>query len=281
VERFGKYRRKLGPGWHFLLRPFETVSFKANTREQIMDVPPQQCYTLDNAPLRADAVVYLRIFSAELARYAVDDIDSAILNLCLTQLREEVGKLTLDETFSSRDRINKNLLQVMNDVCEQWGVYITRVEIQNLEPSPDILAAMELQMAAERKKRATILKSEGERVTLINEAEGNARAVLADANAKRESIVLLARAESERLRIEADGLRQSIEQIVAAVDTSQGKGKGPHGKDAMDATLQLIMMMRYMETQAKFSTSKGTKVLMFPTKDTIPVTYEGLKSLLT
>eukprot|EP00588_Corethron_pennatum_P001032 CAMPEP_0194286648 /NCGR_PEP_ID=MMETSP0169-20130528/32961_1 /TAXON_ID=218684 /ORGANISM="Corethron pennatum, Strain L29A3" /LENGTH=342 /DNA_ID=CAMNT_0039033135 /DNA_START=13 /DNA_END=1041 /DNA_ORIENTATION=- len=284
VERFGKYKRKLGPGWHFVLRPLETVSFKATTREQIMDVPPQQCYTLDNAPLRADAVVYLRIFSSESARYAVDDISSAILNLCLTQLREEVGKLTLDETFSSRDRINKNLLKVMNEVCSQWGVQITRVEIQNLEPSRDILAAMELQMAAERKKRATILKSEGERMTLINEAEGNARAVLASAEAKRESIVLLAQAEAERLRIEADGLKESIERIARAVETSAGGGRsdrgGLPGKDAMDAALQLIMMTRYMETQAKFASSDGTKVLMFPTKESVPLTYEGLRGLL-
>lgn len=104
------------------------------------DVPPQQCYTLDNAPLRADAVVYMKINNVEAARYNVQDVMLAILNLCLTQLREEVGKLTLDESFSSRERINKELLKDLNGVSATWGVEITQVELQNMEPSRDILA---------------------------------------------------------------------------------------------------------------------------------------------
>ena len=146
IERLGKYHRKLGPGWHWIWRPFEGVSFHVTTREQVLDVPPQQCYTLDNAPLKADAVVYLKIYNTEAAKYNVQNVMHAILNLCLTQLREEVGKLTLDESFSSRERINQELLKDLNDVCQGWGVLITRVELQNLEPSRDILAAMELQM---------------------------------------------------------------------------------------------------------------------------------------
>lgn len=142
VERFGRYHRKLGPGWHLICKPFESVSFHVTTREQILDVPPQQCYTLDNAPIRADAVVYMRILNVEMAKYAVEDVMSAILNLCLTQLREEVGKLTLDESFSSRERINKELLKDLNAVTSTWGVEITRVELQNMEPSRDILVAM-------------------------------------------------------------------------------------------------------------------------------------------
>jgi regulator of protease activity HflC (stomatin/prohibitin superfamily) len=153
VERFGRYHRKLGPGWHFILKPFESVSFYATTREQVLDVPPQQCYTLDNAPIRADAVVFMRIHNVEMAKYQVEDVMGAILNLCLTQLREEVGKLTLDESFSSRERINKELLKDLNAVTATWGVTITRVELQNMEPSKDILAAMELQMAAEVRRR--------------------------------------------------------------------------------------------------------------------------------
>jgi regulator of protease activity HflC (stomatin/prohibitin superfamily) len=121
---------------------------------------------LYSAPLMADAVVYMRVFDLEAARYQVKDVMSAIRNLCLTQVREQVGKLTLDESFSSRDRINMALLYDLNNVCKTWGVEITRVEIQSLEPSREIVQAMELQMAAERKKRAAILQSEGERVTL-------------------------------------------------------------------------------------------------------------------
>mmetsp|Transcript_9239 Transcript_9239/g.10668 ORF Transcript_9239/g.10668 Transcript_9239/m.10668 type:complete len:349 (+) Transcript_9239:17-1063(+) len=286
VERFGKYNRRLGAGYHLIFRPFESVSFQETTREQVMDVPPQQCYTLDNAPLKADAVVYMRVFSLESARYAVADMQGAVLNLCLTQLREAIGKLTLDESFSSRDRINKALLTVMNSVCQTWGVEITRVEIQGLEPSPDILAAMELQMAAERKKRASILQSEGERATLINQAEGRATAVLAEAEANRKKIIKMAEAEADRNRIEAEGIKVSIEKVATAILELSGNGENtnegdvPSRKDAIDSALQLIMFVRYMETQAKFSTSNSSKVLMFPTKDSIPLTQEAFQSML-
>lgn len=278
VERFGRFHRRLGPGWHIVAPFVEVVSFHGTIREQILDVPPQQCYTLDNAPLQADAVVYMRIVDTEAARYNVAGLDNAILNLCLTQLREEVGKLTLDESFSSRERINKNLLLVLNAVCGNWGVEITRVEIQNLHPSRDILAAMELQMAAERKKRASILTSEGERIKLINEAEGRAGAILADAKARSSGTLLQAEAEKQRVQLEAEGMRHSIEIMANAVVSAQDGGK--QTKDAVDAALQMLMLVRYMETQSKFADSNGTKVLMFPSKDSVPLTYDGLQNLL-
>jgi len=281
VERLGKYHRRLGPGYHFVLRPLERVSYRTTTRERVLDIPPQRCFTIDNAPLSADAVVFLRIFDLVKARYAVDDVMTAILNLCLTSLREAVGKLTLDESFSSRDQINAALLSVIDEVCRGWGVEVTRVEMQNLEPSPDILAAMELQMAAERKKRASILKSEGERTTLTNEAEGRAQALLADAEAKRQSIIKLAAAERERMMTEAEGMEEAIKRVAGAISSCSGSGSDKvHQKD-VDKALQLIMLTRYMETQAKFASSEGTKVLMFPTKDSVPLTYDGLKNLLT
>jgi len=244
-------------------------------------VPPQQCYTLDNAPLKADAVVYLRIINMEMARYQVQDMSIAILNLCLTQLREEVGKLTLDESFSSRERINLALLRDLNEVCRTWGVEITRVEIQNLEPSPDILSAMELQMAAERRKRASILTSEGERMTLINEAEGRASAQLANAGAKGEGVVLAANAEKERQRIEAEGLKIAIETVASAIGKGMEKGRGqPDQRECIGKAMEFLALIRYMETQAKFAGGEGTKVLMFPSKDCLPITYEGIQGLL-
>mmetsp|Transcript_30319 Transcript_30319/g.34565 ORF Transcript_30319/g.34565 Transcript_30319/m.34565 type:complete len:334 (+) Transcript_30319:22-1023(+) len=272
VERLGRYHRRLGPGWHWIWKPFETVSFHVTIREFVMDVPPQQCYTLDNAPIQADAVVFLKITNVEAARYNVEDVNNAIMNLCLTQLREEVGKLTLDETFSSRERINKELLKDLNEVCQQWGVMITRVELQNLKPSPDIQVAMELQMAAERKKRAAILKSEGERMTMINEAEGRATAATTDAEAKRKATILLAQAESERQRVEAEGLKVAIQTVAGAFENTEDDGE--------QAAVQFLSLIRYMETQAKFAGSNGTKVIMLPSKDSLPLTYGGLKFLL-
>lgn len=267
VERMGKYHRRLEPGWHWIWKPFEAVSFVATIREQVLDIPPQQCYTLDNAPIKADAVVYLRIVDVEAAKYKVQDVRSAIMNLCLTQLREEVGKLTLDESFSSRERINLELLKDLNEVCTQWGVQITRVELQNLEPSRDILTAMELQMAAERKKRAAILKSEGERITMINEAEGRAKAATTDAEARGKSIIFEAQAEAQRQRIEAEGLRVAIQTVAQAIRSNSGGGEGTTQKESVEAAVQYLSLIRYMETQAKFAESNGTKVILLPSKD--------------
>ena len=244
------------------------MSFHATTREQVLDVAPQQCYTLDNAPIKADAVVYMRIVSTEAARYNVQAVHNAILNLCLTQLREEVGKLTLDESFSSRERINTALLRSLNSVCHQWGVEITRIELQNLEPSQVILAAMELQMAAERRKRAAILQSEGERTTMVNEAEGGASAALMAAEADRKSIVLAAEGEAERQRVEAKGIKDAVETVASAIaQRPGGPGEGAADKESIEAAVQFLSVIRYMEMNSKFASSDGTKVLMLPSKD--------------
>lgn len=280
VERFGKYHRKIGPGWHLIFHPFETISFHATTREQVLDVPPQQCYTLDNAPIKADAVVFMRIHNTEMAKYQVEDVMSAILNLCLTQLREEVGKLTLDESFSSRERINRELLKDLNEVTATWGVTIIRVELQNMEPSRDILTAMELQMAAERKKRAAVLRSEGERSTLINEAEGRAAAVVADAEAQRKTVLLRAQAEAERQRIEADGLRNAISVVAKTLYDAYGAGYEGGKQESVEGAVQFLSLIRYLETQAKFAASENSKVIMLPSKSSLPMTYGGLKFLL-
>ena len=269
VERLGKYHRTLGPGLHLVLQPFETISFKDTLREQVMDVPPQECFTMDNAPLTVDAIVYLRITDSKDACYNVFDVRNAVLNLCLTNVREEVGQLTLEESFASRNMLSQKMVNTLNAICRDWGIEITRVEIQRLEPSPDILRAMELQMSAERKKRAWILQSEGEKSKIINEADGKAMALLAEAEAKKKSVILKSQAESERQRLEAEGIRMAIETIAEAISNATGHSRtnGAPGAKATQDALQLLSLVRYMETQSKFSESEGTKVLMFPTRD--------------
>jgi len=288
VERFGKFHRKLEAGWHFLVPIAESVSFDVTVRERVLDVPPQQCYTKDNAPVEADAVVYAKVRDAVAARYAVQDVDGAILNLCLTNLREEVGKLTLDESFSSRERINRELLRDLNEVCLGWGIEITRVELQNLRPSPAIQEAMELQMAAERRKRAAILESEGEKLTMVNEAEGRATAAIRNAEASHRATILAAEAEASRQRIEAEGLRRAIETVAEGISSSSsaggrnddGEGPPPSG-EAVEAAVQFLTAVRYLETQASVARSDNSKVVMLPSKDSLPMmTYGGLKFLL-
>ena len=217
------------------------------------------------------------------ACYQVDNVKNAVLNLCLTNVREEVGRLTLEESFSSRGQLNRALVRTLNEICQRWGVEITRVEIQHLEPSIEILRSMELQISAERKKRAAILQSEGEKMKLINEAQGRAGALLSDAEARKKQTILAAEAEAERQKLEAEGIYAAIQSIAAAIASAGGtyrKQNGLPSESAVKDALQLLAWVRYMETQAKFASSDGTKVLMFPTKDSIPLTYEGLNSLL-
>lgn len=228
--------------------------------------------------ITADAVVYMRIFDMKMACYEVEDVFNAIRQISLTQLREEIGKMSLDDCFSSRETLGKSLLADLNTVTKRWGVQITRVELQELQPSPTIAAAMELQMAAERRKRTAILQSEGERTTLTNEAEGRASALIADAKAKREAIILAAQGEAQKLTLEAVGTKQAIETISAALAAAASSSE--EGKAAVEGAMQLLMFERYMTTQATFAAGNNTKVLMFPTKDSIPLTHESVRPLL-
>jgi len=196
---------------------------------------------------------------------------NAVLNLCLTHVREEVGRLTLEESFSSRGELNKALLLSLNAVCKKWGIEITRVEIQHLQPSPEIMKALESQIAADRKKRAAILQSEGEKAKLINEADGRAAARIADAEARQKSMVLASHGEAERQRLEAEGIRVAIETIANAIAE-----EGHSRSEAIQDSLRFLMHKQYLETQGKFASSDGTRVLMFPSQENLPVNVHSL-----
>lgn len=258
VERLGVYDRQLEAGLHFLIPLIERTSFRCTTREQVLDIPPQKAITRDNAPLTADAVVYWKVTEPELARYAVADLVAAIQNLILTQLRSEIGKLSLDETFSARQQMNAILLQDLDAATAAWGVKVTRVEVRDIIPSPDILQAMELQMGAERRKRADILESEGRRASQVNDATGAA-----------DAKILQAEAEAKRLVSESEGEASSLRALQEAT-----------GGD-LDAAMQLLLLSKYWRTQAALASSDNAKVLFYPSKATVPLTYEGLKELVT
>lgn len=257
IERFGKFQRQLEPGLHFTIPVIERTAFFCTTREQVLDIPPQKAITRDNAPLTADAVVYWKIVDAELARYAVKDLLAAIQNLILTQLRSEIGKLTLDETFSARQKMNAILLAELDAATDVWGVKVTRVEVRDIIPSKDITQAMELQMSAERRKRASILESEGRRDSQVNDAQGSA-----------DAAVLTAQAEAQRLRITAEGEALSLRELTDAT-----------GGD-VEKAMQVLLLSRYWSTQASLAASPNTKVLFYPSKATVPVSVEGLREML-
>ena len=257
IERLGKFHRKLDPGLHYIVPIVERSSFAATQREQVLDIPPQKAITRDNAPLTADAVVYWKIVDPVLSRYAVADLVGAIQNLVLTQIRSEIGKLTLDETFSAREKMNAVLLDAANGPAAEWGVSVTRVEVRDIIPSADITNAMEMQMSAERRKRANVLESEGRRESQVNDARGAA-----------DAKVLAAEAEATRMQTAAKAEAASLTTLAESL-----------GGDT-DKALQVLLLSKYWNTQSALAKSDNTKVLFYPSKATVPVSVEGLREML-
>ncbi|ASC74131.1 Modulator of FtsH protease HflC [Halomicronema hongdechloris C2206] len=186
VERLGRYRGKLKPGLNFIIPMLDAVVLIDSIRERILDVQPQAAITKDNVALQVDAVVYWKILDLERTYYAVEDIEAAIRELVITTVRSEIGKMRLEETFSLREDMNKALLDQLDEATEPWGVKVTRVEVQKIEPPPDVIESMQQQQAAELKRRATVLEAEGEQQADITRAEGTVKSIQMLSDALKE-----------------------------------------------------------------------------------------------
>ena len=198
VERLGSFNKKLGPGLNLIIPVLDRIVYQGTTREKVIDIPPQSCITKDNVAITVDAVVYWQIVDMEKAYYKVENLQTAMVNLVLTQIRAEIGKLELDQTFTARTEINELLLRELDISTDPWGVKVTRVELRDIMPSKAVQDSMELQMSAERKKRAAILSSEGERESAINSAQGQAQAKILEAEAMKKAAILKAEAERQQ-----------------------------------------------------------------------------------
>ena len=270
VERLGKYTgKKLQPGLNYLIPMVERVSFQQTIRERVIDIPPQQCITRDNVSVTVDAVVYWRILDMEKAYYRVENLQSAMINLVLTQIRAEMGQLSLDETFTARNQINELLLQDLDKSTDPWGVKVTRVELRDLIPAKAVMDAMELQMSAERKKRAAILTSEGERESAVNAAKGRADALLLDAEAQQKSVLLGAEAERQQQILKAQGIAAAAGII----------GKQLEENSESKRSIEILLALGYLEMGSNIGKSNSSKVL-FMDPGNVPATMEGIKSIL-
>lgn len=281
VETLGRYNgKKLTPGLNFITPVLDKVVFKQTVRERVLDVPPQSCITRDNVSISVDAVVYWRIVDLEKAYYKVENLQAAMVNLVLTQIRAEMGQLELDETFTARSEINESLLRELDIATDPWGVKVTRVELRDIMPSKAVQDSMELQMAAERRKRAAVLTSEGERESAVNSAKGRAESEVLAAESGKKAAILDAEAQQKAIVLKAQAYRQ--EAVLRAQATSEAMGiiadklrSDPQAKDA----LQFLLAQNYLEMGQQIGASGSSKV-MFMDPRAIPATLEGMKAIV-
>jgi regulator of protease activity HflC (stomatin/prohibitin superfamily) len=252
VERLGKYNRQLSPGLSLVIPGLERVVSHESLKERVLDIPPQQCITRDNVSIEVDAVVYWQLLEHPRAYYAVDNLQSAMVNLVLTQIRAEMGKLDLDETFTTRSEVNDVLLKELDLATDPWGVKVTRVELRDIKPTQGVQQAMEQQMTAEREKRAAVLRSEGERESQVNAARGRAEALVLDAKAKQEALLLEADAQAKQQLLLAQARAASAKELATVIEAHPAAAEG----------LRLLLAKDWMAMGEKLGNAPAGSVLM-------------------
>jgi regulator of protease activity HflC (stomatin/prohibitin superfamily) len=217
IERLGKFRLVLQPGLHILIPLVDRVAYTHETREQVLDVPPQSCISKDNIQIQVDGLVYLKVMDGHKASYGIEDYRRASVNLAQTTMRSEIGKLNLSQTFSERDTLNENIVKEIDNASDPWGIKVLRYEIKNISPSEKVVHTLEKQMEAERSKRAEVTLaeadrqaqikiSEGRQQEMINLSEGEKQKRINEAEGKAKEIEILASAKAEGLRLVTDAL---------------------------------------------------------------------------
>jgi len=247
VETFGRFSRTTDPG-PALVFPFAQRLIRVDVRETVLDVAPQQVITKDNAMVTVDAVVYYEVTDPVKRTYNVTDFRLAAIKLAQTNLRNIIGDMELDEALTSRETINTRLRQVLDDATDKWGVRVTRVELQAIEPPRDIVEAMSRQMKAERDKRAAILEAEGSRQAAILTAEGQKQAVVLEAEGRAEATRKVADAEKYREIAVAEGQAQAIRTVFSGIH----EGGPTHD----------LLAYKYLEALQAIANGQATKIFL-------------------
>jgi regulator of protease activity HflC (stomatin/prohibitin superfamily) len=252
VERFGRYTRTLRPGLTLIIPFIDRIGRKLNVMEQVVEVPSQEVITKDNAMVKVDGIAFFQVLDAAQASYEVTHLESAILNLTMTNIRTVMGSMDLDELLSQRDEINHRLLKVVDDATHNWGVKVTRIEIKDIEPPRDLVDSMARQMKAERDKRAAILVAEGERQAAILTAEGSKQAQILAAEGRKEAAFRDAEARERSAEAEA----KATQMVSAAIE--QGSAQA----------INYFVANNYVGALKALAEAKNQKVLILPIEAT-------------
>ena len=290
IQRLGKYKETLSAGLNFIVpfidtpksvyrkitvnyRDGNSSSYMQSTtridlRETVCDFPRQSVITKDNVSISINAVLYFQIFNPEKSVYGVENLYEAIEKLTQTTLRQLIGKLDLQETLTSRDKINTELREILDQASDKWGVKVNRIELQDITPPADIQAAMDKQMKAEREKRAMIYEAEGQKEAAIRIAEGQKEAAIRAAEGQKEADVLKAEGIAQARIVEAQAEKEAIARIIEALHT-----KGHADK--------YLIAMKYLETMKEMTSGKDNKIVYMPYEaSAVSSSVDGIKEML-
>ena len=266
-ERLGKYKETLNPGFHFLIPFVDRPAYRQEMREQVIDVPSQTCITNDNIEVEVDGLVYIKVMDSYKASYGIGDYRPAAVNLAQTTMRSEIGKITLDETFSEREKMNENIVREIDKASDPWGIKVMRYEIKNIRPSRDVINTLEKQMEAERDKRAEITESTGTRDARINESQG-----------ERQAAILLSEASRQKRINEAKGKAREMEMIASATAKGLGRIAEAIEKPGGQLAVKTRLTEQFIDELGKII--EGANISVLPTETAnLKTFFEGVEKV--